>query len=74
MTTLLELLNLGLMDIGSDDSRFNKMEEASSDLIGILEEKPALIIPATLIAIDSDVDEKEPFFDIDLKGLSLVHF
>ena len=52
------------MEIGADDSRFSKMEAASAALVDKLKTEPALIIPATLIAIDSDVGEKEPFFDI----------
>lgn len=64
MTTLQELLNLGLMDIGSDDSRFTKMEAAGEALVDKLKAEPTLIIPATLISIDSDVGEEEPFFDV----------
>lgn len=64
MTTLQELLNFGLMDIGSDDSRFAKMEAAGEALVHKLKTEPTLIIPATLISIDSDVGEEEQFFEV----------
>ena len=64
MSTLQELLNLGLVDIGSDDSRFDKIVAAAAALVAKIEEDPSLLIPATLIAIDSDVDEDEPLFSL----------
>ena len=62
MSTLQKLLNLGLVDIGSDDSRFEKMTAAATALVAKLKENPSLLIPTTLIAIDSEVDENEPIF------------
>jgi GTPase-associated system helical domain len=64
MTTLQKLLNLGLIDLDSDDSRFSKMEAASKEFVKKLKSKPDLIIPATLICINNDVEEKEPLFDL----------
>lgn len=64
MTKLQELLNLGLIDIGSDDSRFTKIKGASKALVDKLETKPGLIIPATLISIDCDVVEQDQFLEI----------
>lgn len=64
MSTLQELLNLGLVDIGSDDSRFEKMAAAATTLVATLKEDPGLLIPATLMVIDSDVDEDEPLFSL----------
>lgn len=61
---LQELLNLGLVEIGADDSRFEKMLSASSALAKRFYEKPDLLIPATLIALDEDVDEDDPFFTL----------
>jgi GTPase-associated system helical domain len=60
MSTLQKLLNLGLVDIGSDDSRFSKMQSASSSFATILREDPSLLIQATLIAIDEEVGENDP--------------
>lgn len=59
---LQELLNLGLVDIGSDDSRLEKMQAAASALTKRFGEEPRLLVPATLIALDEDVDENDPFF------------
>lgn len=59
MSTLQELLNLGLVEIGSDDTRFEKMLSASSSFSSILKENPSLIIQSTLIAIDEEVAEDD---------------
>lgn len=61
---LQELLNLGLVDIGSDDSRFVKLEAAAKGLVERLKAEPALLIPTTLVAIDTEVDENEPIFSV----------
>ena len=61
---LQELLNLGLVEIGSDDSRFKKIEAAGAALTKHLRGDPTLIIPAALIAIDYDADETEPIFNL----------
>lgn len=61
---LQELLNLGLVDIGSDDSRFTKMESAATQLARRFVESPSLLIAATLIALDENIEENEPFFDL----------
>lgn len=62
MSVLQELLNLGLVDIGTDDSRFEKMQTAASAFATKLKEEPDLLIPSTLIAIDNEVDEDNPLF------------
>lgn len=64
MATLQELLNLGLVDIGSDDSRFEKMQSASSALQAKFKEEPGLLVPATLISLDEGVDEDDPMFSL----------
>lgn len=64
MSNLQELLNLGLVDIGSDDSRFNKMQSASTALSARFKEEPSLLIPATLISLDEDVDEDDSVFSL----------
>ena len=64
MSTLQELLNLGLVDIGSDDSRLAKMENAASALVKHLSSNPELVIPATLIAIDRDANDDEPILTL----------
>ena len=64
MLTLQELLNLGLVDIGSDDSRLAKMEATGTVLVKHLQDNPALVIPATLIAIDRDADADDPILTL----------
>ena len=59
---LQELLNLGLVEIGSEDSRFEKMQAAADALAKRFSEEPHLLIPATLIALDEGADEDDPFF------------
>ena len=64
MSTLQELLNLGLVDIGSDDSRLAKLEATGAVIVEHLLSNPALVIPATLIAIDRDIDEDDPLLTL----------
>lgn len=60
---LQDLLNFGLVDIGSEDSRFAKMESASAKLSRQIEESPSLLITAALVALDENIDEDDPFFE-----------
>lgn len=64
MSTLHKLLNLGLVEIGSDDLRFEKMQSASVALAAKFEEEPSVLVPATLVALDEMTDENEPLFDL----------
>ena len=64
MSTLQELLNLGLVEIGSDDSRLAKMQNAATAFVKHLSRNPELIIPATLIAIDCEASEDEPILTL----------
>ena len=64
MSILQEFLNLGLVGIGSDDSRFAKMEAVGAVFVKHLLSNPALVIPATLIAIDRDADEDDPILTL----------
>jgi len=52
MSALQELLNLGLVDIGSDDSRFEKIQSTVAAFTTKLKEEPDLLIPATFIRLD----------------------
>ncbi|GAB5542852.1 MAG: hypothetical protein SangKO_026120 [Sandaracinaceae bacterium] len=65
---LQELLNLGLVNIGSDDSRFAKMESAAQKLSAQFKDSPPLMITATLVALDEQVHEDDPFFEL-VEGL-----
>ena len=62
MSALQELLNLGLVRIGPDDSIFERIKATSSAFVQKLREEPSLLIPATLIALDGDVHEEAPLF------------
>lgn len=64
MSTLQELLNLGLVDIGSDDSRLAKLQDTATSLAKHLRDNPEFVIPATLISIDREVDEDEPLLKV----------
>lgn len=64
MSSLQELLNLGLVDIGSDDSRFDKMQSASSALLAKFKDEPSLLIPATLISLDEGIDENDRILEL----------
>ena len=57
MSTLQELLNLGLVPIGPDDSLFEKVTSASSALCTEMKTDQGVLIPATIIAVDDDVKE-----------------
>ncbi len=62
MSLLQELLNLGLVNIGEEDSRFEKIKAAAAAMKEKLNEDPSLLIPATLIALDKDVEEDDSTF------------
>ena len=62
MSALQELLNLGLVPIGPDDSIFGRIKATSSAFVEKLKEEPSLLIPAALIALDRDVHEDAPLF------------
>ena len=73
MSTLQELLNLGLVPIGSEDSRFEKIKSTSSELVTTIREDPTLLIPATLIALDGDVQEAARLFSL-VEDLLMRHW
>lgn len=70
---LQELLNIGLVEIGPDDSRFEKVELASKALVETFKTDPSLLVPATLIAIDGDAREDEPIFSL-VEDLTIEHW
>lgn len=64
MSLLQELLDLGLVDIGGEDTRFAKVQSAASAFAARLKEEPALLIPSTLVALDNEVNEDDQIFTI----------
>lgn len=73
MSALQELLNIGLVDVGSDDARFEKLQLAVSDLEKLFTEEPQLLVTATLIAIDEDVPEDDPLL-VRTEDLLIKHW
>lgn len=73
MSTLQELLNLGLVPIGGEDSRFEKVQSASSDLVADMNQDPSILIPATLIALDGDAREDARLFSL-VEDLLIRHW
>jgi len=73
MSALQQLLNLGLVAIGSDDSRFEKIQSAATAFTAKLKENPELLIPATLIAINSEMDDENALFAL-VEELVLVEW
>ena len=62
MSVLQELLNIGLVRVGPDDAIFSKIKTASSAFVKTMAEDPSLVVPATLIALDTDVSEDDPLY------------
>lgn len=61
---LKDLLEIGLIDIGYDDSLFTKIEESVEDLANIFLQNPQHIIQATITSLDSKAPASEPVFVI----------
>lgn len=64
MPMLQELLNLGLVAIGPDDSRFEKMTATVAAFSVQLKSQPRLLVPSTLIALDNEASESDGLFDM----------
>jgi hypothetical protein len=62
MAILQDLLNVGLVEIGSEDSRFERIQAAASALATRFKAEPRLLVPATLVCLDDDIDEDDPMF------------
>ena len=60
---LQELLELGLISLDGKEERYTYLEETAAALAKDLKAKKALIIPATLVALDPEADENEPSFE-----------
>lgn len=49
---LLQFLEAGLLDIGSDDTRLEKLRTTVKELVAALKKEPAQTVPWTLVAVD----------------------
>lgn len=59
-TVLLRFLNSGLVNVGGDDSKLEKLSQAAKDLAAILKKTPSKALSYSLIAFDPDAPEQDP--------------
>jgi GTPase-associated system helical domain len=60
---LQEFLNRGLLDIGEEDSRLDRLRDAAKDLAKTIGENPHLAVYHALVVLSSDVSPADPTFD-----------
>lgn len=53
-------LNKGLIDVGGDDAKLEKLSQAAKDLAGALKKNPSKALSYSLIAFDPDAPENDP--------------
>lgn len=58
--TLQGFLNKGLIDVGGDDAKLEKLSQAAKDLAGVLKKNPSKALSYSLIAFDPDAPEDDP--------------
>jgi hypothetical protein len=62
-TSILQrFLDHGLLNIGEDDDRFDRLQKAAADLERRILSAPERIIPYTIVALDPDVPTDDPVF------------
>ena len=59
---LQEFLDSGLLEIGDDADKFGNLQKAADDLGKKIASTRALLIPFTLVGLDSEVSPSEPVF------------
>lgn len=57
--TLQGFLNKGLIDVGGDDTKLEKLSQAAKDLAGALKKSPSKALNYSLIAFDPDAPEDD---------------
>lgn len=57
---LQRFLNKGLIDVGGDDAKLEKLTQAAGDLATALKKKPSKALAFALIAFDPDASETDP--------------
>lgn len=57
---ILRFLNAGLIDVGGDDAKLEKLRDTASDLAATLKKKPSKTIPFALIAFDPEAPAEDP--------------
>lgn len=68
-TTLQGFLNNGLIDVGGDDTKLEKLSQAAKDLAGALKKNPSKALAYSLIAFDPDAPEDDPVVQEALAAL-----
>lgn len=62
-------LNKGLIDVGGDDAKLEKLTQAASDLAGVLKKNPSKGLAFSLIAFDPNAPEADPVVQEALAAL-----
>ena len=57
---LLRFLGHGLIDVGGDDTKLEKLQATAKELAAALAASPARVVPGTLLAVDPLAAEDEP--------------
>lgn len=63
------LLNKGLIDVGGDDAKLEKLLQAAKDLAGALKKNPSKAVSFSLIAFDPYAPEEDPVVQEALAAL-----
>ena len=66
---LLRFLEHGLINVGGDDTKLEKLQLAAADLAGTLKKTPAKAIPYSLVAFDPEVPPNDPVVSEALDAL-----
>lgn len=62
-------LNKGLIDVGGDDAKLEKLKQTADDLASALKKKPSKALGFSLIAFDPDAPEADPVVQEALAAL-----
>lgn len=62
-------LNSGLIDVGGDDAKLDKLKQAAADLAGVLKKTPSKALNFSLIAFDPEAPEDDPVVEEGLAAL-----
>jgi hypothetical protein len=57
---ILRFLRVGLIDVGGDDAKLEKLQETAADLAAALKKTPSKAIPFALIAFDPEAPDEDP--------------
>lgn len=62
-------LNKGLIDVGGDDAKLDKLKQTAADLAVVLKKTPSKALSFSLIAFDPDAPEEDPVMQEALAAL-----